>query len=394
MVGFNYAKPMSGQTQTPPPQPPTPWYEQEGILSGGIPSAGWTGGGWADALSKAAAFQGSRYIPGLPSYQNLAPKTPGVGALGTGTSFMDAVNQSRLNAMDTGRTPFTSAGGQRIPTREEILAAMMGGGGGGGGSRPDFSAYRNALMAQTDELNTRIQAMYNALGEQAQANLGRIQDVYGGAQTGVGDIYGSATENIGQAFSSAQQQAADQMARLGIEAAAPQVLDPMALAQAQAVSGLETGRAGGLSALQRYGSTAQDFASQMGQVAQQQGTEFNAALLGALQQRLMDSIAAEQSGGGGGGGGGRGMSLRDQMAFEEFYRQNYLGEMPLDDRKFAFQQAQAAADPVNRFLSDSQARIMESLFPRGGGRPTASAEDLIQAEAATYQQLRQALGLG
>jgi hypothetical protein len=337
--------------QTPPPTPPAPWYEQEGVFSGGIPSADWTGGAWADALRKAAEFGGRRYIPGLPRFSEVLPQTPTLA------------NKARAGSPDKGVIQQE----QYVPSREEVLAMMgLSGGGGGGGGRPDFSAYRNALIGQTEGLNARIQAMYNALGQEAQANLGRIQDVYGGAQAGVGDIYGSATENIGQAYSSAQQQAADQMARLGIEAAAPQVLDPMALSQAQAVSNLETGRAGGLSALERYGSTAQNFASQMAQVAQQQGTEFNAALLGALQQRLMDSIAAEQAGGGGGGGGSRTPSLRDQIAFEEFYRQNYLGEPSLEERQFALRQAQALADPIlsrNQWLNE---QFLEYAYPRTG----------------------------
>jgi hypothetical protein len=160
------------------------------------------------------------------------------------------------------------------------------------------------LIGQADELNARIQAMYNQLASQAGENVQRVQDIYGGAQTGVGDIYDSATGNIQQAYGSAQQQAADQLARLGIEAAAPAVVDPMALSQAQAVSGLETGRAGGLSALGRYGAAAQGFGSQMGQVAQQQGTEMNAAILSALQNRLADSLLMEQQGRMGGGGGG------------------------------------------------------------------------------------------
>jgi len=41
----------------------------------------------------------------------------------------------------------------------------------------------------------------------------------------------------------------------------------------------------------------------MGQVAQQQGTEMNAAILASLQNRLADSLLMEQQGRMGGGGG-------------------------------------------------------------------------------------------
>jgi hypothetical protein len=241
-------------------------------------------------------------------------------------------------------------------TREEYAALF--GGGGGGGSRPDFSAYRAALTDQAAGLNAQIQAMYKALGEEAGANVGRIQDIYGGAEQGIGNVYDSAAGNVADAFSSSQQQAADQMARLGIEAAAPAVINPAALAQAQAVSGLEQGRASGQAAAQRYGASAGGFGSQMAQVAQQQGTETNAAILASLQNRLAESLAAEQSGGGGGGGG---MSVRDQLALQEAYNRDVLGQLSpeqlqqqRDDERWGYEQNfrlnQAAADLAQNFL--------------------------------------------
>jgi hypothetical protein len=59
----------------------------------------------------------------------------------------------------------------------------------------------------------------------------------------------------------------------------------------------------------------------MAQVAQQQGTEMNAAILASLQNRLAESLAAEQTGGGGGGGGG--MSVRDQIALREYANEEF-----------------------------------------------------------------------
>jgi hypothetical protein len=59
------------------------------------------------------------------------------------------------------------------------------------------------------------------------------------------------------------------------------------------LAALEQGRAGGLSALERYGASSGDFASQMGQVAQQRGLEQNQALLGALQRQLAESFGME-----------------------------------------------------------------------------------------------------
>jgi hypothetical protein len=163
--------------------------------------------------------------------------------------------------------------------------------------QPDYSDYRASLedMVLNPEtgLSPRIQAMYNQLAERAGENQQRISDIYGNATGTVGGIYDSAASNIGGAYSSAQQQAADQMARLGIEEAAGQVIPQAAGQQASALAALEQGRAGGLSALERYGASAGEFGSQMGQVAQQRGLEQNEALLGSLQRQLADSLGME-----------------------------------------------------------------------------------------------------
>ena len=151
---------------------------------------------------------------------------------------------------------------------------------------PNYDAVRQQLMADTEALNAQLQAMYSAAAERAGENVSRLGDIYGGSRAGIGEAYDVGTGNIEQAYQSAQQQAADQLARLGIEAAAPPVIDPMALSQAESVAGLEAGRAAGLSANERFGGAAQDFASQMAQVAQQEGLGYNQALLAALQGRL------------------------------------------------------------------------------------------------------------
>lgn len=256
---------------------------------------------------------------------------------------------------------------------QDYLAGMGFGQTGTGSAGPDYSAYRAALTDQAQQINAQIQAMYNALGEEAGANVGRIQDIYGGASTGIGDVYDSAAANVADAYGSSQQQAADQLARLGIEAAAPAVVNPMALSQAEALSGLEQGRAGGQAATERFGSAASGFGSQMAQVAQQQGTEMNTAVLNALQNRLMDSLAAEQAGAGGGGGGG--MSVRDQLALREAYNRDVLGELPLEERQFAFDMAQAAAQPANEYNEWRRTKFYELTTPQDGAKPLFTPEE-------------------
>jgi len=368
MVSVGYVRPMSGGSVppvVPPPREETVFQRNMRILNERNltpPVPGTLGGessGLISSIGRAPVPASTVPIQGL-NMPGRVPTTPQIYGLAGQTAGIATPGQPR----------------QAQQSFEEWLASQGLGGGGGGAARPDFSGYRNALMGQADELNARIQAMYNQLAEQAGANVGRIQDIYGGAQAGVGDIYDSATGNIQDAFGSAQQQAADQMARLGIEAAAPAVIDPMALSQAQAVSGLETGRAGGLAALERYGSTAGDFGSQMTQVAQQQGTEMNAAILASLQNRLAESLAAEQ--GGGGGGGGRSMSVSDQLKLRELYNQEVGGQLPLDERRFAFDVAQAAARPTNEYSQWRRDKFVELTTPQRGQRPLYTPE---QAQA-------------
>jgi len=250
------------------------------------------------------------------------------------------------------------------PTPTEVI------GGVGGISGPDYSQYRQALTDQAQQVNAQIQAMYNALGEEAAANVGRIQDIYGGASTGIGDVYGSAIGNVGDAYSSAQQQAADQLARLGIEEAAPAVVNPMALSQAEAVSQLEQGQAGGQAATERYGASAGGFGSQMAQVAQQQGTEMNAAVLAALQNRLNESLLMEEQGrqaaAQASARGPEGPSFRDMLA----------------ERQFAFDVAQAAAEPELEQRRLNRELLLSLILPQDGQKPIydlSTAEQLLNA---------------
>jgi hypothetical protein len=159
---------------------------------------------------------------------------------------------------------------------------------------PDYSGIAQGWSDEGNLVNQRLQSMYDQIAERAGENVGRIQDIYGGATAGIGQAYDTGVGNITDAYSSAQQQAADQMARLGIEAAAPTVIDPMALSQAESVAGLEAGRAAGLGATERYGASSGDFASQMAQVAQQEGAQYQTGVADALRRQLMNLEMQEQ----------------------------------------------------------------------------------------------------
>jgi hypothetical protein len=251
-------------------------------------------------------------------------------------------DRARTQALVNQKRAEEEAANQPAPT--DYLAeamAMLGGG-------PDYGAYRASLedMVLNPEtgLSPRIQAMYNQLAERAGENQQRVADIYGGASAGLGSVYDSAAANTEQAFSSAQQQAADQMARLGIEEAAGQVIPQAAGQQASALAALEQGRAGGLSALGRYGASSGDFSSQMGQVAQQRGLEQNQALLGALQRQLAESQLMEAQ-------GAYDARLRAPGLARDLFEASQLGqpqgltfEQQMAQDAESFRRAQAAAD--------------------------------------------------
>ena len=217
---------------------------------------------------------------GLPDIGSGKPRTIFNDGSGQDTGVLGTIDMSGYNM---GTSPDRGVV-EKTPSRtiDELIALAAQYAPQG----PDYSAARQQMMDDTAALNAQLQAMYSAAADRAGENVSRLGDIYGGATAGIGAAYDTGTGNIEDAYASAQQQAADQMARLGIEEAAPAILDPMALSQAESVSGLEAGRAAGLSAANRYGATAQDFSSQMAQVLQQEGLGNNQALLAALQGRL------------------------------------------------------------------------------------------------------------
>ena len=195
-----------------------------------------------------------------------------------GMGDLRAGNRSRSNPADSAAPEDT----QSTTDWLQIALDYLNGG-------PDYGAYRESITGQASDLNSQIQAMYKQLADSAGQNAEQIQGTYDTAIQGIGAGYDTAAQNVNDAYLSGQQQSADQMARLGIEAAAPAILPTQALAQGQAISNLEQGRGSGLAAANRYGATAGGFGQQMAQVAQQQGVEQNSSLLNSLQSRLSDS---------------------------------------------------------------------------------------------------------
>jgi hypothetical protein len=333
-------------------------------------------------------------LPGILNWFNKARTDSIANERQTGQNIKNWFTGTRA-PVPLAKTKGGPASKEEEPAREltadekvrQLIAEFAGQGSGGSGSRgPDYSAYRAALTGQAEDINARIQAMYNQLAQQAGENVGRINEVYSGAQQGIGNVYDSATGNVQQAFGSAQQQASDQLARLGIEAAAPTVINPMALSQAQAVSGLEQGRASGQAASERFGSAASGFGSQMAQVAQQQGTEMNAAVLAALQNRLNETLLMEEQGRASGGGGGGGNPMDSAM---DYLRLLEMVEAPgRAEQETVMRASQIAADNT---LSTRDKILQIALDLR---KDYGTEDEAIQAAKEYVRQANSALGIG
>jgi hypothetical protein len=245
---------------------------------------------------------------------------------------------------------------------------------------PDYSSLGSRWSDEAAMVNAQIQAMYDQIASRAGENVERIQDIYGNAQAGIGAAYDTGTGNVEDAYSSAQQQAADQMARLGIEAAAPNVINPMALSQAESVAGLEAGRAAGLGATERYGASSGDFASQMAQVAQQEGAGYQTSVADALRRQLMNLEMQQQQ-------EAYQRAMQAPGLANDLFQASQLGqpqslsfEQQLALDRFAFEQAQAAEEIVSRLPAAQSARYRE-LF-EAYGNDSAKALEQLQFEIA------------
>jgi hypothetical protein len=316
----------------PSPPPPTPPGEEPAPAQG----YGYASDKYGTPTQPVAPLTLGDLFPNSPL---LAKNQPGYGVP---SDEEQAFRRAQANIGNSGYVAPPPADPVEDPFTA-FLSQFAGQSSGGGAAAPDYSAYRASLTDQAQQINAQIQAMYNQLGESAGENVARLEDIYGGAQTGIGDVYESAAANTADAYGSSQQQAADQLARLGIEAAAPAVVNPMALSQAEALSGLEAGKAGGQAAAERYGATAGGFGSQMAQVAQQQGTEMNSAVLAALQNRLNETLLMEEQGrqaaASGGGGDDPMSSAMDYLRLQEMFYAPQVAQQELD-----FKASQIAAD--------------------------------------------------
>lgn len=240
---------------------------------------------------------------------------------------------------------------------------------------PDYSGLQSRWAQEAEAVNAQIQAMYDQIAARAGENQQRIADIYGGATAGIGQAYDTATGNAQQAYESAQQQAAEQRARLGIEAAAPLTADPMALSQAESQALLEAGRGAGLSAAQRYGASSQDFASQMAQVAQQEGAGYQTSVADALRRQLINLEMRQQQ-------EAYDRAMQAPGLANQLYQASQLGqpqgltfEQQLALDRFAFEQAQAAQEIAAQLPAAEAARYRE-LFEAYGNDSEKALEQL------------------
>ena len=236
-----------------------------------------------------------------------------------------------------------------------------------------YDNYMSFLMQQDEETMARINAMYNQLAESAGDNMQRVADVYDSARIQSGDVFGGSAQNIEDAYGSASQQAADQMARLGIEAAAPGVLDPMALSQAEAVSGIERAGAGAVDALTRYGASAQDFGGQMAQVGQQQGLEVSSQILRDMAQRQAEAAFMREQARADFNPYARAMQ---QMEAEQMF--DSMGQPSVEQQRLMFQMQEAMAKGQLEYQRWKRDKFFDLTTSQNGAKPQMTPEEAQQ----------------
>jgi hypothetical protein len=129
--------------------------------------------------------------------------------------------------------------------------------------------------------------------------------------------------------------------------------------------------------LERYGASSGDFASQMGQAAQQRGVEQNEFLLGALQRQLAESLGMEAQ-------GAYDARLRAPGLANELYRASQIGQpqpMSIEDEialnNAAFSQSEAAVEQSNQ-VERLRSGLLETLLDAGFDYEEALAEVNLQ----------------
>jgi hypothetical protein len=265
-----------------------------------------------------------------------------------------------------------------IPAFEDILAQYQF----------DGSPYDNAgdylqrrRMAQMEA----VQNMYNEYAAQAQQNAQSVADIYSGAEAGIGETYGGARDVVESAYGSAQQQAADQMARLGIEETAPAVINPMALSQAEDVSNLAANEAAGTGAIQRYGATGRDFASNMAQVAQQQGMEIQGGFLDQLADQLFELEMQRAQAEAAYNPYARAM---EEMQARQTYQNTYFPQPEVDAeaQQRAFEYATDTTLSRQEKLTNLAIDIFNAGVGRGTYEDTPEGRDQALQDAMAYMQ--------
>lgn len=238
---------------------------------------------------------------------------------------------------------------------------------------PDYSGIAQGFMDEGDLVNQRLQAMYDQIASRAGENVQRIGDIYGGATAGIGEAYDRSMGSVADAYASAEQQAAEQRARLGIEAAAPLTSEAAARSQAESQALLGAGRASGVSAAERYGASSGDFASQMAQVAQQEGAQYQTGVADALRRQLMNLEMQEQQ-------DAYQRAMDAPGLANQLFQASQLGqpeglsfeqELALSDQ--AYRQAQGAVDQYNQ-LQRIRNGYLEMLLDAGQNYEDALVE--------------------
>lgn len=332
------------------------------------------GRGFGDLMYDPIAAQSALGKGPLPTQPERAPYTGQMDFPQPGSPFYipgaEQAEKDRIAELAAQRAAEEAAANQPAPTDwlAEAIAYQNQ-------FAPDYSGIAQGWMDEGDLVNQRLQAMYDQIASRAGENVERIGDIYGGATAGIGEAYDRSMGSVADAYASAEQQAAEQRARLGIEAAAPLTSEAAARSQAESQALLGAGRASGVSAAERYGASSGDFASQMAQVAQQEGAQYQTGVADALRRQLMNLEMQQQQ-------DAYQRAMQAPGLANQLFQASQLGqpegltfEQQLALDRFAFEQAEAAEEIASR-LPQAQAARYRELFEAYGNDSERALEQL------------------
>lgn len=244
----------------------------------------------------------------------------------------------------------------------------------------DFGKLAQQDVNQTNDVASRIQAMYNALSGDYKADAPTINAQYNQGINDVGAAQNAATGDVNNAYADARQAQSAQLAALGIGNAAGVIADKGTDAggdQAAAIANLIQNGTAVKNQLTQGRTSALDYNTKVAQAAPQEGADKSAALQRQLQSdlaQLQQSQAQQSTSMASAQNDYFNNLLQYAQAMGGFDQKNTAADNSneINAQKLALQQAIAGSKSKSS-ASSSRAALVASLVKSGEDYATAVA---------------------